>query len=211
MNQEQPNANVGRRDFLKSAAAGAAVMSMTAASYGRIQGANTNLLQMGWVFTALKRLRRGLIVERGLYAVCERDPWRQGRLIAIFGLPGDRRDSDIRDSSRIIAKTFDRVLVREDANLRGRAPGEVAAIIADTLRAEGLSDVIDLDEEAALRLSIETAQPDDLIVDFLDRVDVSRRIGEHAGTTAHRRNVQHRSVHSLIMGHLRDQMAHRPD
>jgi cyanophycin synthetase len=103
---------------------------------------------------------------------------RDGRLIAIFGLPGDRRDSDIRESSRIVAKTFDRVLIREDANLRGRAPGEVAAMIADTLRAEGLNDVIELDEEAALRLSIETAQEGDLIVDFLDRVDVSRRLVE---------------------------------
>jgi cyanophycin synthetase len=104
---------------------------------------------------------------------------RQGRLIAIFGLPGDRRDSDIRASSRIIARTFDRVLIREDANLRGRAPGEIAAMIADTLRAEGMNDVREvLDEEEALRMAIETAQPDDLIVDFLDRVDVSRRLVE---------------------------------
>jgi cyanophycin synthetase len=106
---------------------------------------------------------------------------RQGRLIAIFGLPGDRRDSDIRESSRIIAKTFDRVLIREDANLRGRAPGEAAAMIGDTLRAEGMndSDVMEvLDEEEALHMAIETAQPNDLIVDFLDRVDVSRRLAE---------------------------------
>jgi cyanophycin synthetase len=109
---------------------------------------------------------------------------RQGRLIAVFGLPGDRRDSDIRDSSRIIAKTFDRVLIREDANLRGRAPGEVAAIIGDTLRTEGLGDVREvLDEEAALRLAIESAQPNDLIVDFLDRVDVSRNIVEELRRT----------------------------
>jgi cyanophycin synthetase len=104
---------------------------------------------------------------------------RQGRLIAVFGLPGDRRDTDIRESSRIIAKTFDRVLIREDANLRGRAPGEVAAMIGDTLRAEGMDDVREvLDEEKALRMAIETAQPGDLIVDFLDRVDVSRRLVE---------------------------------
>jgi cyanophycin synthetase len=104
---------------------------------------------------------------------------RQGRLIAVFGLPGDRRDTDIRESSRIIAKTFDRVLIREDANLRGRAPGEVAAMIGDTLRAEGVDDVREvLDEQAALRMAIETAQPNDLIVDFLDRVDVSRRLVE---------------------------------
>jgi cyanophycin synthetase len=104
---------------------------------------------------------------------------RQGRLIAIFGLPGDRRDSDIRESARIVARTFDRVLIREDVNLRGRAEGEVAAIIGDTLRAEGMNDVREvLDEETALRIAIESAEPDDLIVDFLDRVDVSRRLVE---------------------------------
>ena len=47
--------------------------------------------------------------------------------------------------------------------------------------AEGMndSDVMEvLDEQEALRMAIETAQPNDLIVDFLDRVDVSRRLVE---------------------------------
>jgi glycosyltransferase involved in cell wall biosynthesis len=45
----------------------------------------TNLLQMGWVFTALKHFRRGLIIERGLYAICEFNPRRQFNIVRTFG------------------------------------------------------------------------------------------------------------------------------
>jgi cyanophycin synthetase len=121
-------------------------------------------------------------------ALCELvESVRSGRLIAVFGLPGDRRDVDLRESSRLIARTFDRVFVREDHDLRGRAPGELAAIIGDTLRAEGLGEreVIEvLDEEAALRLAIEDAQPGDLIVDFVDKPEATRRFVEELRRTA---------------------------
>ena len=49
------------------------------------EGRNTNLLQMGWTFTALRHFRRGLIVERGLYAVCEHSPRRQFDIVRVFG------------------------------------------------------------------------------------------------------------------------------
>ncbi len=45
----------------------------------------TNLVQLGWTFTALRRLRRGLVVERGMYAVCELNPSRPFDVIRIFG------------------------------------------------------------------------------------------------------------------------------
>lgn len=49
-------------------------------------GKSTNLLQMGWVFTALKNFRRGLLVERGLYACCEDNPQRPWDAIRVFGV-----------------------------------------------------------------------------------------------------------------------------
>ena len=45
----------------------------------------TNLVQLGWTFTALRRLRRGLVIERGMYAVCELNPSRPFDVIRIFG------------------------------------------------------------------------------------------------------------------------------
>ena len=42
------------------------------------------------------------------------------------GIPGDRRDEDQRQYGAIAAGAFDEIIVREDNNLRGRAPGETA-------------------------------------------------------------------------------------
>ena len=50
------------------------------------EGFGTQLLQMGWTFTALGRMRRGVVIERGLYAVCERDPKRMFDLARVFGV-----------------------------------------------------------------------------------------------------------------------------
>lgn len=46
---------------------------------------STNLVQLGWTFTALRRLRRGLVFERGMFAVCELNPSRPFDVIRIFG------------------------------------------------------------------------------------------------------------------------------
>lgn len=50
------------------------------------EGFGTQLLQLGWTFTALRRMRRGAVVERGLYSVCEVDPKRMFDLARVFGV-----------------------------------------------------------------------------------------------------------------------------
>ncbi|HEX2060563.1 MAG TPA: cyanophycin synthetase, partial [Thermoanaerobaculia bacterium] len=65
---------------------------------------------------------------------------KRGRLVCVLGLPGDRRNEDIREAARIIGSRFDRVIVRDDFDLRGRKPGEVAAIIREGLIAGGLRE-----------------------------------------------------------------------
>lgn len=52
-----------------------------------------------------------------------------GPLVGIVGVPGDRSDALIAEAARAAAGVFDRLLIREDADLRGRAPGEVARIM----------------------------------------------------------------------------------
>ncbi len=54
--------------------------------------------------------------------------------IAMIGAAGDRRDEDIRELGVVAADVFDVVVVREDANLRRRAPGAAAALVAEGLR-----------------------------------------------------------------------------
>ena len=46
---------------------------------------NSNLLQLGWVFTALNHFQSGLVIQSGLYAVCEKNPSRPFDTARVFG------------------------------------------------------------------------------------------------------------------------------
>jgi cyanophycin synthetase len=54
------------------------------------------------------------------------------RVVVISGA-GDRRDEDIRDQTRILGKAFDEVILYQDACQRGRADGEVLALLREGL------------------------------------------------------------------------------
>ena len=53
--------------------------------------------------------------------------------VAVISGAGDRRDEDIRDQTRILGKAFDEVVLYEDACQRGRADGEVMALLRQGL------------------------------------------------------------------------------
>src|SRR6185503_13347137 len=58
-----------------------------------------------------------------------------GQRIGVMATAGDRRDDDIVELGRIAAAHFDTIIVREDANNRGRPRGETAALIERGVRA----------------------------------------------------------------------------
>ncbi len=88
------------------------------------------------------------------------------RRIGVIAAPGDRRDADLIALGRHAAR-FDRVIVREDEDLRGRAPGETAALIRQGLREGGL-DPRDIevvrDERSAIRHALNELEDEDLLV-----------------------------------------------
>ena len=53
--------------------------------------------------------------------------------VAVITLPGDRRDDLIEETARAVAQMSDRVVVYEDEDKRGRAPGEMTDLIASAL------------------------------------------------------------------------------
>ena len=60
---------------------------------------------------------------------------RIGRAIGVIGMPGDRRDEDMREYGALAAGAFDEIIVREDRNLRGRAArASRRTIVADGVR-----------------------------------------------------------------------------
>jgi cyanophycin synthetase len=97
-----------------------------------------------------------------------------GRAIGVIGIPGDRRNDDMREYGRLAAHAFDQIIVREDANLRGRKPGETAAIVLEGIaaaQAEGApcrtAEAVLIELEAA-HAAIAAAAPGDLVMMCVD-------------------------------------------
>ena len=100
---------------------------------------------------------------------------RTGRALGVIGMPGDRRDEDMRDYGAFAAGAFDEIIIREDRNLRGREPGVSANLVADGVRraredGTGRTVRVDkiLDELAAVKNVLRRANPGDLVVMCVD-------------------------------------------
>jgi cyanophycin synthetase len=92
-----------------------------------------------------------------------------GRVLVALGQAGDRDDASIRELARAAhALTPDHVIVKEmDKYRRGRAPGEVPALIVGELRRLGLpAEAISTapDDMGALRLALRWGRPGDLLL-----------------------------------------------
>jgi cyanophycin synthetase len=115
---------------------------------------------------------------------------RVGRAIGVIGIPGDRRDDDQREYGAIAARTFDELIVREDKNLRGRAPGVTASNVIDGIRAarnnggaRATKTEKILEEPAAVRMALRRASPGDLVVMCVDDAVAVYRATMAAGST----------------------------
>jgi cyanophycin synthetase len=96
-----------------------------------------------------------------------------GRRIVVFTAPGDRRDEDMLAMAGNIAGFFDQYICREDDNRRGRAPGEVPALLREALISAGVpADDISIvaDEQAAVTAALSEAHAGDLLLIFGDNV-----------------------------------------
>ena len=95
-----------------------------------------------------------------------------GKRVGVVTAPGDRRDDDIRGLGRLTA-VLDRVIIKEDSDLRGRRPGEIAALVREGLVRGGLSeDQIDVvhDELEAVESAISMLDDRDIAVILADDV-----------------------------------------
>ena len=116
---------------------------------------------------------------------------RSGRAIGVLGIPGDRRDEDQREYGAVAATAFDEIIVREDKNLRGRAPGESAGNVVEGVRdaraagtARALRSDKVLDEMSAVRTALRRAGPGDRVVCCVDdAIAVYREAMAVAGTS----------------------------
>jgi cyanophycin synthetase len=108
-----------------------------------------------------------------LVQAVERMPAKR-RSVVISGA-GDRRDEDIRQQTEILGAAFDDVLLYEDQCQRGRADGEVVALLRAGLAGAKRTTVIDeiQGEFIAIDKALERLAPGDLCLILVDQVEES--------------------------------------
>lgn len=104
------------------------------------------------------------------------ESWGTGEKTCVLGLPGDRTDELLADSARAAAAVFDRIILREDDDLRGRKDGELATMLHNLLKLEDPDVLCSIvtDEIEALGIAIEDVREGDVVVAFCERLEKSR-------------------------------------
>ena len=89
-----------------------------------------------------------------------------GERIGVIGGPGDRRDEDFIELGKLAAKIFDRIIVKEDDDLRGRPSGEASELICKGIiqeKPDRQYEII-LKETDAINTGLDRATPGGLVV-----------------------------------------------
>ncbi|WP_053959579.1 cyanophycin synthetase [Sulfobacillus thermosulfidooxidans] len=92
---------------------------------------------------------------------------RYGHVRTVLGLPGDRRNQDLEQAIKAAAAFSDDIVIREDADLRGRKPGEMTDFMVHTLEHIGFNPehlMTVPQERHAVIHAVDTAPPQSLVV-----------------------------------------------
>jgi len=83
-------------------------------------------------------------------------------------------------AARAAARGFNRLIVKEDRDLRGRAPGEVSGLLCDTARevSPAIECEVILDEVEALRQAVNQMIKGEVIVLFYEKLKPIERLLE---------------------------------
>ncbi|HUX46810.1 MAG TPA: Mur ligase family protein, partial [Desulfosporosinus sp.] len=97
-----------------------------------------------------------------------------GSLVGCITVPGDRLDESVREVGRIAAQGFKRLIIREDSDLRGRLPGEIAQLLYDEAVRCGMNpnniEVV-LSEIEAFKRGLDSCVSGDTFVMFYEHIE----------------------------------------
>ncbi len=96
------------------------------------------------------------------------------RLVGVIGVPGDRQDESVKKVGALCGQHFQKLLIKEDADLRGRKPGEIAKLMKEAAQNSGnlqLELEVCLKEEDAVAKAVSTAKPGDFIAVFYEEYE----------------------------------------
>ncbi len=112
-------------------------------------------------------------------AICQMTAQWQGRHVTgIIGVPGDRDDSVIEAAGRVAARGFNRLVIKEDEDTRGRERGAVAKLLCQAAASEAPEREcrVVLDDTEALLDELQRLKGGDVIVVFYDRLEPLLRV-----------------------------------
>ncbi|GAB6138973.1 cyanophycin synthetase [Halanaerobaculum tunisiense] len=91
-------------------------------------------------------------------------------LIGVIGVPGDRQDSLIKQTGEVAGDYFDQVIIKEDADLRGREAGEVAQLLQEGVATTEVEEItVELSELVAVKQGLQAAKSGDVVVIFYEK------------------------------------------
>ena len=99
----------------------------------------------------------------------------------VIGMPGDRMDECISEVGRLCGRSFTKLIIKEDNDLRGRNAGEVADILYSAAIEEGIhTDHIEVvySETKALETAIMEAEAGELVVMFYEEMEPALEVIE---------------------------------
>jgi cyanophycin synthetase len=149
---------------------------------GEQNPARANLLELGGKFVLFDYGHNSAAFD----AICAMAAnWPSPDTVCVLGVPGDRADHVVADAGRAAARGFDRFIVKEDTDLRGRQPGEVIRLLEEGVRAENPAAEIAVvpRELEALDRALADLEPGGLAVLFCDDCDGVRKRLEDLGAT----------------------------
>ena len=96
------------------------------------------------------------------------------RLVGVIGTPGDRSDTSVKEIGAVAGRSFDRIFIKEDKELRGRKPGEISNLLKEGVLSADFpkTELTMIREEGnALRKAIREGKAGDIIVAFYENLD----------------------------------------
>ncbi|MFP6730619.1 MAG: cyanophycin synthetase [Alphaproteobacteria bacterium] len=94
-----------------------------------------------------------------------------GRRLAVISVPGNRRDEDVHEATKILAGHFDHYICKADDNRRNRGPDEIPQMLREGFLEQGVDAeaiTIIADETEAVEHVLNIAEEGDLVVVFGD-------------------------------------------
>ncbi|WP_297422820.1 cyanophycin synthetase [Clostridium sp.] len=97
----------------------------------------------------------------------------KNRLIGVIGIPGDRKNDIGYAIGELCANGFDKIIIKEDKDRRGRKVGEIAEILEKSILEANKSANVDicLDEVDALKYAVGISNKNDIIVVFYEKLE----------------------------------------